>query len=117
MSLVETREQHRPSFAVGESNIEEIRLSPEQKLDYFSRLKLFDGILDAKYETRPGGPGGKPVTLLVKDALVEHGEFYEAPPGTVCFQEGSFGEHLYVLLRGRAASSTSYALDASRNAT
>ncbi|HUE39743.1 MAG TPA: cyclic nucleotide-binding domain-containing protein [Candidatus Binatia bacterium] len=115
MALVETRDQHRPLAAVGA--IREIALGPDQKLERFAKLRLFDGILDAKYETRPGGPGGKPITLLVKDALIEHGEFYEAPAGTICFQEGSFGEHLYVLLRGAAASSTSYALDSARNAT
>jgi CRP-like cAMP-binding protein/Fe-S-cluster-containing hydrogenase component 2 len=118
MSLVETREQHRPSFVVTSAGaVKPITLTPEQKLEHFAKLALFDGILEAKYETRPGGPGGKPVTLLVKDALVEHGEFYEVPNGTVCFQEGSFGEHLYVLLRGAATMSTSYALDAERNAT
>ena len=118
MSLVETREQHKPSFvATAAGGIKDISLTPEQKLERFSKLPFFEGILEAKYETRPGGPGGKPVTLLVKDALAEHGEFYEAPAGTVCFNEGSFGEHLYVLLRGAAASSTSYALDTDRNAT
>jgi CRP-like cAMP-binding protein/Fe-S-cluster-containing hydrogenase component 2 len=118
MALVETRDQHKPSFVeTTGGEIKEISLTPEQKLEYFSKLPFLAESLGEKYETRPGGPGGKPVTLLVKDALVEHGELYEAPAGTVCFQEGSFGEHLYVLLRGAATSSTSYALDANRNAT
>jgi CRP-like cAMP-binding protein/Fe-S-cluster-containing hydrogenase component 2 len=118
MALVETREQHKPSFVVTTAGeIKEIVLTPEQKLERLSRLPFFEGILEAKYETRPGGPGGKPVTLLVKDALVEHGELYDVPANTVCFNEGSFGEHLYVLLKGAATSSTSYALDAERNAS
>jgi CRP-like cAMP-binding protein/Fe-S-cluster-containing hydrogenase component 2 len=110
MALLESAEEHRPTFAVPAGEIRHLTLSAEQKLDYISKLDLFAPILDANYETRPGA--GKPIQVRVRDALAQHGEFYEVPAGTIVFQEGNFGEHLFVLLRGRATSSTSYALDA-----
>ncbi len=114
MALLETAEEHRPTFAVPGGEIRRLTLSAEQKLEYFAKLSFFAPILDATYETRPGA--GKPVQVRVKEALTQHGEFYEVPAGTVVFQEGSFGEHLFVLIRGRATSSTSYALDADQMA-
>jgi CRP-like cAMP-binding protein/Fe-S-cluster-containing hydrogenase component 2 len=115
MAYLESSSEHRPTFLSPEgADVRPIALTAEQKLEHFGRLRLFSGLLDQHYETRPGV--GKPVKVLVKDALLEHGEFYEVPPGTTVFSEGSFGEHLYFLLRGRAASSTSYALDADRTA-
>ncbi|MGH7858682.1 MAG: cyclic nucleotide-binding domain-containing protein, partial [Candidatus Binatia bacterium] len=115
MALLESADEHRPAFlATTAGDVRRLALTREQRLEHISRLELFRGILDQHYETRPGV--GKPTKVLVKDALVEHGELYEVPAGTVVFAEGSFGEHLYVLLRGQARSSTSYALDADRNA-
>jgi cGMP-dependent protein kinase 2 len=113
MPLLESAAEHRPTFTVtGAGEARQIAVPPEQQLAYFSKLRLFQGILDQHYETRPGV--GKPQKVLVKDALCEHTEFWEVPAGTVVFTEGSFGEHLYLLIRGRAKSSTSYALDTER---
>jgi CRP-like cAMP-binding protein len=115
MALLESAEAHRPEFVTPAGEARPILVSPERKLEFFAGLRLFAPILDAHYETRPGA--GKPVKVRVKDALAEHGEIYEVPAGTVVFREGSFGEHLYVLLRGQAVSTTSYALDAERLVT
>ncbi len=116
MAQLSSSTEHLPSFvSAGAADVRPINLTADQKLEHFGRLRLFSGLLDKVYETRPGA--GKPVKVLVKDALLQHGEFYEVPAGTVVFAEGSFGEHLYVLLRGRAATSTSYALDSDRVAT
>src|SRR5258706_9364815 len=115
MAYLESSAEHRRSFQAPEgSDVRPIVLPQEQKLEHLRRLPLFAGLLDEHYETRPGV--GKPIKVLVRDVLLEHGEFFEVPPGTTVFSEGSFGEHLYFLLRGRAASSTSYALDADRTA-
>jgi CRP-like cAMP-binding protein len=115
MALLESTADHRPSFLVsGAGAVRQLTIGAEQQLTYFKTLALFAATLDEHYETRPGV--GAPQRVLVKDALVEHSEFYEVPAGTVVFAEGSFGEHLYVLIRGRARSSTSYSLDAERSA-
>lgn len=116
MALLESTAEHRPTFHVsGTGAVRQLSVAVEQQLAYFSKLALFERILDELYETRPGV--GKPQKVLVKDALCAHSEFYEVPAGTIVFSAGSFGEHLYILIRGRARSTTSYALDAERVAT
>jgi CRP-like cAMP-binding protein/Fe-S-cluster-containing hydrogenase component 2 len=115
MALLESAEDRRPSFAPpAGSQARRITLSDEQKLEYLSRLELVRDLLDAAYETRPGA--GKPIKVKVRDALLEHGEFWEIPSGTVIYSEGSFGEHLYLCLRGKVATTTSFALDVERTA-
>jgi CRP-like cAMP-binding protein len=113
MPLLESSAEHRPSFAVqGGGQVRQVAVAPDQQLAYFSKLSLFKDILDQHYETRPGV--GKPQKVLVKDVLTQQSEFWEVPAGTMVLTEGSFGEHLYLLIRGQATSSTSYALDAER---
>jgi CRP-like cAMP-binding protein/Fe-S-cluster-containing hydrogenase component 2 len=113
VALLESIAEHRPTFQTGAAGgVRQLTVPPEQQLAYFTQLPLFNRILDEHYETRPGV--GKPRRVLVKEALSEHSEFYEVPAGTVVFTEGSFGEHLYILIRGAARSTTSFALDAER---
>lgn len=115
MPLLESMAAHRPTFMVGGAGeVRQLTVGPEQQLAYFAKLPLLKDILDQHYETRPGV--GKPQKVAVKDVLCQQSEFYEVPKGTVVFAEGSFGEHLYILIRGTAQSSTSYALDAERMA-
>jgi CRP-like cAMP-binding protein/Fe-S-cluster-containing hydrogenase component 2 len=55
--------------------------------------------------------------VFVKDALIENAEFYEVPAGTIIFQEGSFGEHLIILLRGAVRTSMNISVDANQQET
>ncbi len=94
-----------------------IELPLAERLDYFYRLSLFGDVLQRLFEKRPDlTPDGKKIVreVLVQDALIEHAQFYEVPAGTVLFQEGSFGEHLFVLLKGKVRTSTHIALDIER---
>jgi CRP-like cAMP-binding protein/Fe-S-cluster-containing hydrogenase component 2 len=122
MSFTESAGQHRPIFyhPTGEAP-RLITLEARDKLDHFTRLPLFSDILDEIFEKM------RPVVLpdgskqrrdvYVRDALVENAEFYEVSPGTVIFQEGSFGEHLFFILKGTVRISTHVSLDNERKAT
>lgn len=118
MPLLESAGEHRPVFYHPDGA--EPRLVPlpvPEKLDYFPNLPLFEDILEKFFEKRPDlTPDGKKAIrdVLVKDALIEHAEFYEVPAGTVVFQEGSFGEHLFIILRGTVRTRTHISLDAER---
>src|ERR1043166_4040319 len=98
MALLESAAEHRPLFFhSGGDQPRKVELDLPTKLDHFTLLPLFGDVLEKLIEARPGvassGEGLKR-TVFVKDALVEHAEFYEVPAGTLIFQEGSFGEHL-----------------------
>ncbi len=113
MALLESSEAHRPSFALTRSPaVKQLSLSADEKLRFFQGLALFKDLLDKPYETRPGAKG--PVKVSVGDALGEHAEFWEVPADTSVFQEGSFGEHLFFILRGQAGMSTNYSADIDR---
>lgn len=118
MPLLESAGEHRPVFyhPSGEEP-RLIALSIPEKLDYFPHLPLFADILEKLFEKRPDlTPDGKKAIrdVLVKDALLEHAEFYEVPAGTAIFQEGSFGEHLFLILKGTVRTRTHLSLDAER---
>lgn len=120
MALLESAGEHRPVFYHPDgAEPRLLRLSVPEKLDYFSRSPLFADILEKLFEKRPEVmPDGKKQIrdVLVKDALLEHAEFYEVPAGTAVFQEGSFGEHLFLLLNGTVRTRTHIALDTERQA-
>ncbi len=120
MPFTESAGEHRPVFyhPTGEAS-RLVTLSVPEKLDYFTRLPLFENILDALFEKRPvvAADGKKQIRdLSVRDALVEHAEFYEVPANTAIFQEGSFGEHLFIVLKGTVCTSTHVSLDNERKA-
>lgn len=121
MSFTESAGQHRPIFYHPTGETPRLStLEPREKLDHFTRLSLFSDVLDEIFEKM------RPVVLpdgtkqrrdvYVRDALVEHAEFYEVPANTTIFQEGSFGEHLFVVLRGTIRTSTHVSLDNERKA-
>ena len=113
MALLESIEAHRPSFALTPSSaVKQLQLSPDEKLRFFKDLSLFKDLLERPYETRPGAKG--PIKVSVGDALGEHAEFWEVPKDTFVFQEGSFGEHLFFILRGKAGMATNYSVDVDR---
>ena len=121
MPFTESAGEHRPVFyhPKGEAS-HLVTLSVPEKLDYFTRLPLFENILDQLFEKRPvvAADGKKQIRdLSVRDALVEHAEFYEVPANTAIFQEGSFGEHLFIVLKGTVRTSTHVSLDNERKAT
>lgn len=121
MSFTESAGQHRPIFyhPAGETP-RPITLDARAQLDHFTRLPIFSDVLDEVFEKM------RPVVLAdgskqrrdvyVRDALVENAEFYEVPPGTTIFQEGSFGEHLFIILKGTVRTSTHISLDNERKA-
>ena len=118
MPLLESAGEHRPVF-YHPSGTEPrlLTLSIPEKLDYFPNLPLFADILEKLFEKRPDiTPDGKKQIrdVLLKDALLEHAEFYEVPAGTAVFQEGSFGEHLFIVLKGTVRTRTHISLDAER---
>lgn len=119
MPLLESPGEHRPVF-YHPSGKEPHLLSPsemsvQERLDWFTRLPLFGDILERIFEkNRPYVTAeGKQLRrdVLVKDALVDHAEFYEVPAGTAVFQEGSFGEHLFVVLDGTVRTRTHVSVD------
>jgi CRP-like cAMP-binding protein/Fe-S-cluster-containing hydrogenase component 2 len=117
MALLEKLGEHRPVFYHKDGNEPKvISLGVPEKLDYFTTLPLFADILEQLFEPqRPSVTAdGQRRNVLVKDALLEHAEFYEVPAGTVIFQEGSFGEHLFLILRGSVRTSTQLSLDTER---
>lgn len=120
MAVLESTGEHHPVFYHQDGDKPRLTtLLAEQKLELFSRFPLFAGILDSLFEKRPETtPDGKKKirNVLVKDALIEHTEFYEVSPQTFIFQEGSFGEHLFLLLKGQIRTSTHIALDVDRQA-
>lgn len=111
--------EHRPVFYHPEGKLpRSLTLSAEQKLEPFTPFPLFAGLFDRLFEKRPETtPDGKKKIrdVLVKDALIEHTEFYEVAPTTYIFQEGSFGEHLFLLLKGQIRTSTQITLDVDRH--
>ena len=120
MPFTESAGEHRPVFyhPKGETS-RLVTLSVPERLDYFTRLPLFENILDQLFEKRPvvAADGKKQIRdLSVRDALVEHAEFYEVPANTAVFQEGSFGEHLFIVLKGTVRTSTHVSLDNERKA-
>jgi CRP-like cAMP-binding protein/Fe-S-cluster-containing hydrogenase component 2 len=120
MALLESAGEHRPVFYhPGGSEPRLEQLSVPDKLDYFTTLPLFADVLEKLFEKRPDvTPDGRKRirNVLVKDALIEHAEFYEVPAGTAVFQEGSFGEHLFLILRGTVRTSTNVSVDTERQA-
>src|SRR5713226_8478018 len=120
MAVLESTGEHRPVFYHSDGDQPRlITLPAEQRIEPFSRFPLFAGILDGLFEKRPETTldGKKKIrNVLVKDALIEHTEFYEVSPETFIFQEGSFGEHLFLLLKGQIRTSTHIALDVDRQA-
>lgn len=120
MALFASQGEHRPVFYHPQGNTpRSVPLPVPEKLDYFTTLPLFEDILEQLFEKRPDvTPDGKKAirNVLVKDALIEHAEFYEVPPGTIVFQEGSFGEHLFLILKGTVRTSVNVSLDTERHA-
>ena len=120
MPFTESAGEHRPVFYHPKGETPRlVTLSVPEKLDYFTRLPLFENILDQLFEKRPvvSADGKKQIRdLSVRDALVEHAEFYEVPANTAIFQEGSFGEHLFIVLKGIVRTSTHVSLDNERKA-
>ncbi len=119
MAVLESTGEHRPVFYHPSGDQPRlITLPAEQRIEPFSRFPLFADILDGLFEKRPETTldGKKKIrNVLVKDALIEHTEFYEVSPETFIFQEGSFGEHLFLLLKGQIRTSTHMALDVDRH--
>ena len=120
MPFTESAGEHRPVFYHPQGEAPRlVTLSVPERLDYFTRLPLFENILDQLFEKRPvvAADGKKQIRdLSVRDALVEHAEFYEVPAKTSVFQEGSFGEHLFIVLKGTVRTSTHVSLDNERKA-
>ncbi len=120
MPPLESAGEHHPVFYHPSGDEPRpISLPAGQKLEHMARLPLFAGILEQLFEKRPEmTPDGKKTIrqVLVQDVLVEYVEIYEIPTGTVLFQEGSFGEHLFILLKGQVRLSTHLSLDTERNA-
>src|SRR5262249_41496471 len=115
MPLLESAGEHRPVFYQSEGKEPRLlALSVQEKLDCFTRSPLFGDLLERLFERRPHvTEEGKKLRreVLVKDALVEHAEFYEVPAGTTVFQEGSFGEHLFIILDGTVRTYTHVSID------
>lgn len=121
MPFTESAGQHRPIFYHPSGDTpRQITLNAREKLDYFTRLPIFGDVLDELFEKmRPVlMPDGSKQRrdIYVRDALVENADFYEVPAGTVIFQEGSFGEHLFIVLKGTVRTNTSVSLDNERKA-
>lgn len=115
MPLLESVGEHRPVFYHPSGKEPRLlSLSVQERLDWFTRLSLFGDILERLFEKRPhlAAEGKKQIReVLVKDALVDHAEFYDVPAGTAVFQEGSFGEHLFVILEGTVRTRTHVSVD------
>ncbi|MGH7961788.1 MAG: cyclic nucleotide-binding domain-containing protein [Candidatus Binatia bacterium] len=120
MPVLESVGEHQPVFYHAKGDKPRlVELPVPEKLDYFTPLPLFEDILEQTFEKRPivTEDGKKQIRdLLVQDALIEQAEFYEVPAGTAIFQEGSFGEHLFLILRGTVRTSTHIALDNEKQA-
>jgi CRP-like cAMP-binding protein/Fe-S-cluster-containing hydrogenase component 2 len=120
MPLLESAGEHRPVFYHPKgTEPRRIDLAVPEQLDFINQIPLFVDILDDVFEKRPvaAADGKKQIRdLLVRDALLEHGEYYEVPAGTVIFQEGSFGEHLFFILKGIVRTCTHVSLDTERQA-
>jgi hypothetical protein len=101
MPFTESAGEHRPVFyhPKGEAS-RLVTLSVPERLDYFTRLPLFENILDCSLRNVRSLP---PTDSRLYETLVEHAEFYEVPANTAIFQEGSFGEHLFIILKAQFA--------------
>ena len=119
MSFTESAGQHRPIFyhPAGETP-RQIPIEVRKRLDYFTQFPIFGDVLDEVFEKmRPViMPDGSKQRrdVYVRDALVENAEFFEVSPGTVIFQEGSFGEHLFLILKGTVRITTHVSVDNER---
>ncbi|MSQ48501.1 MAG: cyclic nucleotide-binding domain-containing protein [Deltaproteobacteria bacterium] len=120
MPLLESAGEHRPVFYHPQGTTpRRLELPVPEQLDVINQIPLFADILDEVFEKRPvvAADGKKQIRdLLVRDALLEHAEYYEVPTGTVIFQEGSFGEHLFFILKGEVRTSTHVSVDTERQA-
>ena len=109
MPVLESSGQHRPVFYhPNNTAAHALQLSVPEKLDYLTPLPLFAEVLDELFEKRPvvTEDGTRHIfDLTVRDALLEHAEFYQVPAGTSVFREGSFGEHLFLILEGNVQTS------------
>ena len=132
MAILE--ETHQPRFSTSTGGALQPRVFPtvKDKLNFLFGLSeytprwraTFVDILSVAFE--PKRPDAEEATqgmkkimrdVSVADVLLEHAEVYDVPHGTVIFQEGSFGEHLFLLLSGQVELCTNIILDIGQEKT